>query len=52
VAEAAGVSLRTLTRYINRNLDTLIPLGYRPQDKLIHPKALKWICEEYCIEME
>jgi len=51
VAEKAGVSPRTLMRYINRNLDQLIPLGYRPQDKFIHPKALEWICREYCIDL-
>jgi len=51
VARAAGVSTRTLIRYINRNLDQLLPLGYCPGDKFIHPKALQWICDEYCIEM-
>jgi len=52
VAQLAGVSVRTLERWMARNRQKLLSLGYRQMDKFVHPKALEWMCQEYCIDME
>jgi len=52
IAAMAGVSTKTLQRWMARNREKLISLGCRPTDKMIYPKALEWICQEYCIDVE
>ena len=51
VAERAGVSVRTLTRWMKRHYDHLVTLGYRPQDKYLQPRVLQWLATEYCIDL-
>ncbi len=52
VADMAGVSIRTFRRWLHRHADTLASLGCRPRDKFINPRALQWLCQEYCIDVE
>ena len=52
VAELAGVSVRTLQRWIKHNKQRLAALGYRSTDKFINPRALRLIAAEYCIDVE
>ena len=52
VAALAGVSTRTLQRWMKLNQQRLAALGYRPTDKFITPRALEYIAREYCIQLE
>lgn len=48
----AGVSVRTLERWLARHRPHLQTLGCRPRDKFLHPRALQWLSQEYCIDVE
>lgn len=52
VAALAGVSTRTLQRWMKHNKQRLAALGYRPTDKFITPRALEYIAQEYCIQLD
>ncbi len=52
LADMAGVSKRTLQRWMLRHRPALLQLGYRPQDKFIPPRALQYLCHEFCIDVE
>jgi len=51
LADAAGVSVRTLSRWMMRHEETLLALGVQRTTHLIPPRAVKWICEEYGIDV-
>ena len=50
-AEAAGVNMRTFQRWLSRHKDELVVLGVRPRDKLLPPVAVKYIAEQYGIDL-
>ena len=52
VARLAGVSTRTLQRWMAAHRDKLLELGYDPKAKFLHPRALMYVCEEYCIDLD
>ena len=52
LANLAGVSKRTLQRWMLRHRPALLELGYRPHDKYIAPRALAYLCREFCIEID
>lgn len=52
IADMAGVSTRTLQRWLQRHRDKLASFGCRPRDKFLNPRALEWLCQEYCITLE
>ncbi len=52
IAEAAGVSMRTFTRWMSVHRVQLTALGLQPHDKCVGRRALEYICREYDVEME
>ena len=51
LAEYAGVSTETLSRYIANHLDELQPLGLRPRN-ILPPKVVEWLAENYGIDVD
>ncbi|MBR6033077.1 MAG: hypothetical protein IKP36_14155 [Bacteroidaceae bacterium] len=51
LANAAGVNYRTFQRWLGENRDKLQRLGARPRQQLLPPKAVRWICGEYGIDL-
>ena len=47
LARAAGVSMRTLSRWLSQNTTFLAELGVMPTTKLIPDRAAQWICGQY-----
>ena len=52
LAEAAGVSMRTFSRWLSRNEKILAQHGVYKNSRLIAPKGVRFICEEYGIDLE
>lgn len=52
LARMAGVSTRTLCRWLRRHNQTLLRMGVSPHAKLLPPIAVKWVCEQYGIDVE
>ena len=51
LAAAAGVSVKPLQRWLSRHSDELAMLGVRPRDKLLPPVAVKYVAEQYGIDL-
>lgn len=51
LAMAAGVSVKTLQRWLSRHSDELKMLGVRPRDKLLPAVAVKYVAEQYGIDL-
>lgn len=51
LAAAAGVSLKTLQRWMARHSEELALLGVRPNDRLLPPVAVRFVCEQYGIDV-
>ena len=51
LAAAAGVSVKTLQRWLSRHSDELAMLGVRPRDKLLPPVAVKYVAEQFGIDL-
>ena len=47
----AGVSSRTFCRYLASRRHILDAMGVLPNARLLPPKAVKYICEDYCIDL-
>ena len=50
-AMAAGVSVKTLQRWLSRHREELKKLGVRPRDKLLPPVAVRYVAEKYGIDL-
>ena len=50
IARAAGVSDSTLRRWMRCHEEKLRGLGARKNAKLLSPKVVRWVCEEYGID--
>ena len=48
LVEAAGINMRTVQRGLSRHVDEL---GVRPRDKLLPPVIVKYIAEQYGIDL-
>ena len=48
LVEAAGINMRTFQRGLSRHEDEL---GVSPRDKLLPPVAVKYIAEQYGIDL-
>lgn len=46
IAMAAGMSVRTFSRWLNEHADFLLRLGVKPTQRLLPPKAVKYILYE------
>ena len=51
LARLAGVSANTFRRYLNTRRDILAGMGVAPRAKMLNPKAVKFIIDDYCIEI-
>lgn len=51
LARMAGVSERTLSRYIHARQHVLSEMGIPPKARLLPPQAVKYLCEDYCIDI-
>ena len=51
LARLAGVSANTFRRYLNTRRDVLSEMGVTPRAKTLTPKAVRFIVEDYCIEL-
>ena len=51
LADAAGVSMKTLQRWLSRHSDELAMLGVRPRDKVLPPVAVRYVAEQYGIDL-
>lgn len=51
LARLAGVSPRTFTRYLATRRHILDEMGVPPNARLLPPQAVKYICEDYCIDL-
>ena len=51
LANAAGVSRRTLERWLTCHADQLKAFGVRKYDKMLPPSAVRYICETFDIDI-
>ena len=51
LADAAGVSTRTFTRWLNMHTAQLHKLGVTKNMHLLPPSAVKYLCETFVIEL-
>ncbi len=52
LANYAGVSIKTLTNWLQPFLPDLIAMGYRQGQKVLPPNVVLWICDKLCIDVE
>jgi len=50
LAQAAGVERKTLYRWLCTVQSTLARMGVRPEQRLMPPNAVEFICEKFCID--
>lgn len=51
LAKLAGVHRNTFSRYLQSRRAVLEKMGINPKAKLLPPAAVKYICEDYCIDL-
>lgn len=51
LAAAAGVSMRTFSRWLSLNEGRLRPYGVTKSSRLLRPRAIRFICQEYGIDL-
>ena len=51
LAAYAGVSTRTLRRWLKPYQQQLNEIGMKPKDQLLSPKAVKFICDQLSIDI-
>ena len=51
LAKMAGVSPSTFTRYLRSRRHILDKMGITPKTQKLPPQAVKYICEDYCIDL-
>ena len=51
LARLADVSPRTFARYLKTRRHVLEAMGVRLQAQKLPPKAVQYICEDYCIDL-
>lgn len=51
LAAYAGISTRTLKRWLEPYKPQLEQLGMKPKDQIINPSALKFICKQLSIDV-
>ena len=51
LAKLAGVSPRTFSRYLATRRHILDAMGISPKAQKLPPQAVRYICEDYCIDL-
>lgn len=52
VAQAAGVTTRTLLRWCKPFKKELAQMGLTPGMRVLPPHIVKWMAEQFCIDLE
>lgn len=52
LAEKAGVSLRTFTRWLESDRAYFLEQGISPSARLLPPHAVRYLCEKYDIDLD
>ena len=52
LANAAGVTSDTFRRWLKSDKVALASMGITPNQHLLPPKAVRYLCEKYDIELE
>ena len=52
LAREAGVSVRTLNRWCKPYTKELLKMGWDPKKKLLPPKIVEYLVEQFCINFE
>ena len=51
LARLADVSPRTFARYLSTRRHILDAMGISPKAQKLSPRAVRYICEDYCIDL-
>ena len=51
LAKLADVSPRTFSRYLQTRRPVLALMGVSPKAQKLPPQAVRYICEDYCIDL-
>ena len=51
LAQMANVSPRTFSRYLATRRHILDAMGISPKAQKLPPQAVRYICEDYCIDL-
>lgn len=51
LADCAGVSVRTLMRWVKPFEHELKEMGLQPNARVLPPGVVKWIADHYCIDV-
>ena len=51
LAKLAGVHRNTFSRYLQSRRAVLEKMGINPKARLLPPQAVRYICEDYCIDL-
>lgn len=51
LAQLAGVSESTFLRYLRTRRHILDKLGVKRHARMLPPQAVKYVCEDYCIDL-
>lgn len=51
LARLAGVHRNTFSRYLQSRRAVLDKMGINPKARLLPPQAVRYICEDYCIDL-
>ena len=51
LADAAGVSLRTLHRWCEPYREELLRMGWQPKMVLLPPRIVKFLTDKFCIDV-
>ena len=51
LAALAGVSLSTFSRWLRRHAEQLTSLGVMPKAHLLNPRAVRYVCDLYGIDL-
>ena len=52
LAREAGVSVRTLINWCKPHQKELVQMGYKPYMKMLPPKIVEYLVEQFCINFE
>ena len=52
LAREAGVSVRTLNNWCKPHQKELVQMGYKPYMKMLPPKIVEYLVEQFCINFE
>jgi len=51
LARLAGVSTKTFSRWLRKHEEHLTAMGVTSRTKLLPPKAVRYLSEEFCIDL-